>query len=139
MKTKLFLSIIFSISLLISCGPSVEEKAARDKMIADSVANAIQMKEMCQDSLKKLEALKTENENGLKKDEEDMNVANSGMQSIQNFQFLRTASEKDDQIRAQTQVIQTIRSNSEIHRKNIDAINERIMAVKNELIRYTHR
>jgi hypothetical protein len=139
MKAKLLLSIILLTSLFISCGPSAEEKAAREKMIADSVANAIQTQAMYQDSLKKLEVLLTENEAGLRKDEEDMNVANVGMQSIEGFQFLRTASEKEDQIRRQTQNIQIIRSNSEIHTKNIEVIKQRIEAVKNELLRYVQR
>ena len=128
--------LVFIAALFFSCGPNAEEKAAHDKFVADSVANAIKMQEMFQDSLKKLEALKVENETGQRKDEEDMNVANSKMSSIQDFQFLRTGDEKEQQIRAQTQVIQTIRDNSEIHRKNIEIINQRIEAVKNELMKY---
>ncbi len=119
-----------------SCGPTATERVDREKFIADSVATAIKTKLVLTDSLAKQEQLKQENELALKKDEEDMNVANAKMQSIQEYTFLRTASEKEDQIRNQTQEIQNIREAIELHTKNIQVLTAKVASLKNELVKY---
>jgi len=131
-----FIFICFLAIVIFSCGQSASERIDRDKFVADSVASAIKIKLLLTDSLKKQELLKQENELALKKDEEDMNVANAKMQSIQEYTFLRTAAEKEDQIRNQTQEIQSIREAIQIHTKNIEVLTAKVASIKNELVKY---
>ncbi len=134
--TNLILSVVVILTVLASCGQSKQEQVDREKFIADSVANAIKLKTTLTDSLNKLVQLKSENELALKKDEEDMNVANAKMQSIQEYTFLRTSAEKEDQIRMQTQVIQDVRESIDLHKNNIQILTTRIASLKDELSKF---
>jgi len=131
-----FIFICFLAIVIFSCGQSASERIDRDKFVADSVASVIKIKLLLTDSLKKQELLKQENELALKKDEEEMNVTNAKMQSIQEYTILRTAAEKEDQIRNQTQEIQSIREAIQIHTKNIEVLTAKVASIKNELVKY---
>jgi len=131
-----FIFICFLAIVIFSCGQSASERIDRDKFVADSVASAIKIKLLLTDSLKKQELLKQENEMALKKDEEEMNVTNAKMQSIQEYTILRTAAEKEDQIRNQTQETQSIREAIQIHTKNIEVLTAKVASIKNELVKY---
>jgi hypothetical protein len=134
--TNQFFAVVVISSLLASCGQNKKKQANREKFIADSVANAINVKTTLTDSLNKLVQLKSENEIALKKDEEDMNVANAKMQGIQEYTFLRTAAEKEDQIRTQTQEIQGVRESIDLHKNNIQILTTRIASLKDELSKF---
>ena len=95
---------------LASCGPNPEQKATLEKEIIDSITKAtekatilkIEAKNAIQDSIRnirtEIEMLEIEISNM----EAELEVAKDRMGQIKEWQFGRTASEREEQIRSQT-------------------------------------
>src|SRR5215213_4588630 len=81
-----FFPVLIAI-LFISCGPSAGEKATLKKLHADSLYHTQAIMNQC-DSVIRQAKLQLE-------------VENSRMTSIKDFQFLKTAAQKDEQIKNQ--------------------------------------
>jgi predicted RNase H-like nuclease (RuvC/YqgF family) len=110
MKSKFLIIISSCLLALASCGPSPEQKAALQKKIIDSITKAtekattlkIETKNAIQDSIRnitnEIEILEVEISNM----EAELEVAKDRMGQIKEWQFGRTASEREEQIRSQT-------------------------------------
>jgi hypothetical protein len=110
MKSKFIIIISSCLVTLASCGPNPEQKATLEKEIIDSITKAtekatilkIEAKNAIQDSIRnirnEIEMLEIEISNM----EAELEVAKDRMGQIKEWQFGRTASEREEQIRSQT-------------------------------------
>ena len=101
--------------LLSSCGQSIEEKAATEKKINDSILNvgAQRIKDSIAYEQNKAEiAMKKEEiQEALQQLRVELIAENAKMAAINEYQLLRSAAEKEQQINSQAQVIERIEKN----------------------------
>ncbi len=121
---KTILSITVFAILLFSCGPSESEQKAKQQAFLDSVSKASEIatrdKIANEEIQKKANERKQQDENQRKNDgqilrrkiadlEAEVQVQNENLNDIKSPKFLRTRSEKESQMRAQLQIIQTLK------------------------------
>lgn len=139
---KNILSILF-VSFLFSCGPNAQEKAAMEKAKQDSIqkeiekqaeAKAIQMKAR-EDSIRQADetaannAMAKQDDLSQKKEElsnakADLAAEQDKLSRIKEFQFGRTPTEREQQIRDQTKIIEDLKNNIEDLEKQISELNK---------------
>lgn len=107
---RLLLLIMIS---LVSCGPSSEERASILKAQQVLIREAKGQKQAIENQISSLTA--------------ELAVQNDKLSSIQEFQFLRTTEEREQQIREQVLVINGIK-------KNIDELNTEISSITNQIV-----
>jgi biotin synthase-related radical SAM superfamily protein len=108
--------IIASLILLTACGSNKEELEKAQKAREDSIRSAtesatllkVEMIMKLADSIKKYEAQRQVLEDQLTQLKVELNVAIDKMETIKDIQLLRTPSEREEQIRNQSIVINQI-------------------------------
>lgn len=110
---KIYYFILYPLLLLIlSCGPSKEEIAIRQKFIADSLQMVKHQQEFQRIHQEKIEVGKAINRTNLTKILDDLKnelaTADAGLRRINEFQFGRTIYEKDRQLNNQNEVIKEL-------------------------------
>lgn len=132
MKKVVTLSFFIITVFLFSCGPTAEQKAAAEKAKADSIAMATQT---AMETKRSLEAEIEGMNNRLMAKRADLDVAKSQMGKIQEFQFLRTESEKEQQVHDQSIKIQTIEQEIAATEQDIAAVTIQLNKVVQTLAR----
>ncbi len=119
MKAIFQIKAILLLFILSSCGPSAEERAAIQQRHDDSVKNVAvretqKKMENLQEIKDKLEGLNKRTvtyKSELANLKADLDVANDKLKHIKEFHMLRTDSDREQQIRNQDLVIQSIEEN----------------------------
>jgi len=129
MKTSLYTFIFLSI-IFMSCGPNAQEKAAQQKIHDDSIA--LSTKNKVEDKIKIEEQISsTKNTIDQLKDnlaiaKGDAAAAKDKMVTIKEWQLGRTSSEREEQVKNQTIVIEEAeRKIADIENAIVDAENAR--------------
>jgi hypothetical protein len=125
---------------IISCGPSKEEKAALEKAKMDSVALAtrrqIETKYALQDSIKSTRTYKEQMEIQLTESKANLEAAIDKMGRIKEWQFGRTAAEREQQIKDQTYRIDRIEKEIDNLKIAIQNASQQIADFQTELNKY---
>ena|ERR1043166_2259118 len=116
-NSKNLLCIALSAVMIIACGPSQEERAAKEKAKMDSVASATEANVLRQQAIQ--DSIRTAAENAKQHREEQqaslielksrLAAAEDKMQSIKQFQLGRSTEERENQIASQTTIIEELR------------------------------
>ena len=97
---------------LCSCGPGAKEIAAAQRQREDSIRNAtrlqLEKQQALQQSLERKRLEKSAIENNIMILVANLEAAKDKLNSIKQYQFLRTANEREAQIAGQVLLIQTI-------------------------------
>lgn len=106
-------TLLMSVALLIfSCGKSEQEKVAEQKRVTDSIVNvgAQRVKDSLDYAQKQAQIEERKEEIGMELQtlKASFIAENAKMDEIKEFNLLRTASEKDEQINNQAILIQSI-------------------------------
>jgi chromosome segregation ATPase len=105
MKIVYSIAIVMVLAAISSCGLSAEETAAIQKRRDDSIAIAVQQRlQEKQEIQNKIAQLK----NALATFNADLDAAKDAMNQLKDFHFLRTNSEREEQVRNQSLKIQHI-------------------------------
>lgn len=130
MKTISSLLVSLLIVTIISCGPSAQEKAAAEKVRMDSIADATKKAMEAKQSLEvQLDKFNTD----LMQTKADLDVAKNEMNKIQEFQFMRTADERQQQVHDQSIRIQTLEKNVSILENNVVVVTQQLNQVNQML------
>lgn len=132
---KLFITLFLASSIIFisSCGPSEEEKAriaaeARESLIQEQAAKAA-----LETSLKKKRQELSETKKNLIETRALAEAAKDRMNRIKQFQFGRTASEREQQIMDQSILIQRLEENVSILQSNIPILEDQVTDLKQQL------
>lgn len=140
MKKTIYSFAILSLLVIISCGPSAEEKVAIEKAKMDSIANAtkqkMETKLALQDSLKWTRSNKGMMEMQLTETKGELAAAKDRMGLIKEFQLGRTQSERGQQIKNQTILIDSLEKQIRNLEITIQATEQKIRNVETELKNY---
>ncbi len=141
--------ILFIFTALIalstfSCGPSAEEKAKVEQAKADSIKAATEdamkqkfaVKEALQSKLQNATSYLEKLNEQLVNTKASLDVANSDMDKIKEFHVMRTNSEREEQVRAQSIKIQSIQSNISNIEQTISNQQASIAQIKADLEQY---
>ena len=127
----LFLVLLVTVGLF-SCGPTAEQKAAAEKVKADSIAlatqTAIETKQSLEDELDRMN-------NELMARKADLEVAMNQMSKIKEFQLLRTDAEREQQVHDQSVKIQTLEQEIAVTEQEIAATTVQLNQVAQTLVR----
>jgi len=154
---RIISTVISTIGLItfISCGQSAEEKAAREKAVADSIAvvqkmkidsvakateeatkHKIEMKLAIQDSIKNttadMEIVKMQLANA----KGDLEAASDQMGTIKQWQFGRSQDEREVQIKNQTMLIDNLENNIKDLQTSILTAEEKIKNFEADVKKY---
>jgi hydroxylamine reductase (hybrid-cluster protein) len=109
MKKSIITGVFCTALILIACGPSKEEQAAREKYVADSVAQAIAQQQA--DARRIADSLA--NQTALRQQVIDLKAqleaAIAKLNDTEQFKLLRTQDEKQQQIEDQTRIVETLK------------------------------
>lgn len=109
---KQIIIILLLMACLSSCGPGAKEIAAAQHKREDSIRNAtrlhIEKQQALQQSLENKRVEKSTIENKIMILVANLEAARDKLNSIKQYQFLRTANEREAQITSQLLLIQTI-------------------------------
>lgn len=143
---KLIVSLLTFVTLfsLVSCGPSAEEKAAIEKHNADSITEAteqalldkMEMQQTLQDSLIVAETDKEVLEMMLSETKAQLAVEEDKMVRIKEWQLGRAPSEREEQIRNQTILIEGLQKDIETMTEDLANSEENISSIEKELKKY---
>lgn len=110
---KIFFPLIAAI-IVWGCGPTAEEKAAIEKAKLDSVATVtrhnMETKIALQDSIKNWKEYHEQFKYKLSETKGELAAAEDRLTSIRGFEFLRSASEREQQIKTQTMFIDELQN-----------------------------
>ena len=124
--------IAFVLLLATACGPSKEEIARLQQIREDSIRNAVKEKfereAALKDSITFAEKFIQSTRHLLVLRNADLAAARDKLSRVKQFQLLRTPEEREQQIRQQTIVIETIENDVLVIAKKIDATD---MAIRN--------
>lgn len=121
MKKYFFFSLLIAICF-ISCGPSEEEKATIRKFYTDSLATTRITLEIWQELLQEQKL--------------QLEVENSKMVSIKQYEFLRTEDENADQIREQRMRIMDLEKDIKVNEIWVTHLRHAIPQIQDELAKY---
>jgi len=125
MKTR-YTTIIILLAFISSCGPSAEEQAATQKHRDDSIAVSVQQRLQAKmDIQSRIAQVK----NAITNLNADLAAAKDRMIQIQDFHFLRTNSEREEQVKNQSIKIQRIE-------EKIEKLNDDLSSSENTLASY---
>jgi len=134
MKIREFLLLTY---ILISCGPSAEQKAAMQRAKEDSIRAAtrrqVEKIQALKDSLEDIVALKEGLENRLMVYRADLETANDKMSTIKEYQLLRSTAEREQQVRSQFLVIEGLENEIKKLGEEMDKYHEVSVRLKGEL------
>jgi len=159
MKRSSILMAVIAILTLLSCGPNAAEKAKIEQVKADSTKIAIdaivehkadsvkaateeemknkyQMRETLQSKLQDATGYLQTLNGQLINAKASLDVANSDMDKIKEFHVMRTNSERDQQVRAQSIKIQNIQNAIANIEQSINQQQSVIDQIKTELQKY---
>ena len=108
--------LLLAIITVSSCGPSAEQKAKEAKLKQDSIVKAaeeavrlrLERKHLLQDSIEVFELEIEATQNRMIVLTGDLEAARDKMTTIKGYQFLRSATEREEQIKNQSMVIQNL-------------------------------
>jgi len=123
--------------ILISCGPSAEQKAVMQRAKEDSIRVAMRRQvekiQMLKDSLEDIGALKEGLENRLMVYKADLETANDKMSTIKEYQLLRSTAEREQQVRNQFLVIEELENEIKKLGEEMDKYHEASVRLRSEL------
>ncbi len=139
------ISLISTVMIFfISCGPSAEEKMVAEKRKIDSITVAtenatklkIETQHAYEDSIQLAIGQKDKYEQFLSEYKGDLAAAEDRLSTIKGFQFLRSASTREDQIRNQTIVIDNLERQIRELQKSVRIVEQNIEYYQNEKRKY---